>query len=142
MAPSLAPLSVDVDPYVQAYEAARRSAGGARVRDHLPPADHPDHARVLAELIRVDLEYAWAGGTPRSVADYLAEFPGLADHPRLVGELAFEEYRQRLECGEDPDPREYRDRYGADIGTWPPDDRLAPTAVVGIAVAGRSDAGP
>ena len=71
-------LPLEVDQYVQAYEAARRETGHARVRDHLPSVTDPGYARVLVELVRVDLEYAWTDGRPKRVADYMAEFPELA----------------------------------------------------------------
>jgi serine/threonine protein kinase/Tfp pilus assembly protein PilF len=128
-------LSADVDPFVQAYESARRETGRALIRDHLPPAAHPAYIRTLAELVRVDLEYAWGGGRPKRVADYLDEFPELAAHPQLLGEVAYEEYRQRLEWGDRPDPQEYLERYGAD-DRWSTDVRDAPTALVPIQPVG------
>ncbi len=133
MIQSSIPFPLDVDPYVQAYEAARRETGHARMRDHLPSATDPSHPQALAEMIRVDIEYGWADGRPKRVADYLAEFPELAGHARLIHELAFEEYRQRLECGEQPDPGEYRERYGVDPGKWMLDLGLCRPAKVEIA---------
>jgi serine/threonine protein kinase/tetratricopeptide (TPR) repeat protein len=134
-------LSADVDPFVQAYESARRVTGRAHIRDHLPPAAHPAYIRTLAELVRVDLEYAWNDGRPKRVADYLDEFPELAAHPRLLGEVAYEEYRQRLAGGDQPDPQEYLERYGADDDRWSSDARDAPTARVPITPPGTDSNG-
>lgn len=118
--PSLAapPPSVNVDPFVQAYEAARARNGRAFVGDHLPPGTHPDYVLILAELVRVDLEYGWADGHPRFLDKYLAEFPDLRHDSHLLTDVAFEEFRQRLEHDEQPTPQEYRRKYGIDTDAW------------------------
>src|SRR5207248_1376078 len=123
VAPTVASPAVDVDVFVRAYEMAWQSNGQAAVRDHLPPPGHPGYLRVLVELIRVDLEYNWSDGRRRRAADYLAQFPELTAWPDLVGEVAYEEYRQRLEAGELAEPEDYAARYGIDIHAW---DRLGP----------------
>src|SRR5256885_449574 len=55
---------------VEQFEAALAADPAADLARFLPPAGDPDHAAVLAELIRVDLEGSWSRGAGRRVADY------------------------------------------------------------------------
>jgi serine/threonine protein kinase/Flp pilus assembly protein TadD len=129
--------ALDLDAFVTEYEEARHRDGRADLRDHLPPAGHPDYLRILAELIRVEIEYAWGEGKRPQAADYLATFPELSNRPDLVGDLAYEEYRQRLEVGEVPELEDFQVRYGIDTSEWDHcgepaaevDDELTPQSV-------------
>lgn len=109
---------IDVDPFIQAYETARERNGRASVGDHLPPGTHPGYPIVLAELVRVDLEYSWAEDRPRTLEKYLVEFPDLRHDVALLTEVAFEEFRQRLEHGQQPNAVEYARLYGIDVSDW------------------------
>jgi serine/threonine protein kinase/Tfp pilus assembly protein PilF len=109
----------ELDSFVAAYEAAQ--AGGAPVdlKAFLPGPDHPLYADVLRELVRVDLEYGWARGRPRSLVDYHRDFPQLFRDAEDLRAVTFEEYRLRRQAGEDPDPEAYRQHFGVDVGDWP-----------------------
>ena len=116
---------LNVDPFVEAYESARERTGRAHVADHLPPGTHPDYMIVLAELVRVDIECRWADARPRPLSQYLAEFPDLRHDRALLRDVAFEDFRQRLEHGERPSAAEYATRYNIDTSDWieaEPDD--------------------
>jgi serine/threonine protein kinase/tetratricopeptide (TPR) repeat protein len=134
-----------VDRYVKAFEAAWTDAGRATVESFVPPADDPAHAAAVRELVRVDLEFGWDCGRPRNVDDYRQAFPGVFADPAALAAVAFEEYRQRREHGQDPDPVEYADRYGIDVSGWPPSLAASSaeagcerTRVVDVATNGRA----
>src|SRR5262245_15738420 len=102
----------ELDRRLEEFEAAQRRDGEADLARFLPPADHAEYASVLRELVRVDLEYGWTRGRPAPVEAYLARFPALAADAEGRRLIVFEEYRQRREAGETPDPAEYVQRYG------------------------------
>ncbi len=129
-----APLRFDAESFVRAYEEGRRKTGAARIRDHLPSTRHPDRVPILAELIRVELEYEWEAGRRPQLADYLAEYPELAHDPDALAGIAFEEYRQRIAGGEVLSAYTFAERYGVDPSAWdevvPPEpDPILATAV-------------
>src|SRR6476660_1288760 len=101
-----------IDGFVRAFEAAR--AGGDRrpLSAFLPPPHHQCYDRVVRELVRIDLEMGWDAGQPRSLDDYMREFPGAFAHASVVQEVAFEEFRQRRNHGERPSSQEYAQRFG------------------------------
>jgi hypothetical protein len=107
----------ELDQFVQEYEAAYARDGCAELARFLPPRGHALFAKVLRELIRVDLEYGWGRGRPNGLDWYLDRFPDLVDDPRGWREIVFEEFRLRLQYGatEPPDVASYRARYGDEI---------------------------
>jgi serine/threonine protein kinase/Tfp pilus assembly protein PilF len=113
------PAPVTLEECVAAFEAAVAQQGWAPLKEFVPSPAHPEYALVVRELARVEMELAWAKGRPRAVNDYRREFPEVFRDPQALGEIAFEEYRQRREHGQDPSRREYRRRYGIDTGDWP-----------------------
>jgi serine/threonine protein kinase/predicted Zn-dependent protease len=115
----MAPSWEDIDLFVEAYELSRRRAQGVEIAHHLPPPQHPHYLAVLRELVRVDLEYGWDTGRPRSLEGYLAEFPVLRQDVEGLRAIAFEEYRLRRGAGEDPSPEEYRQRFDVITADWP-----------------------
>jgi tetratricopeptide (TPR) repeat protein len=108
----------EIDAAVEAYEAAR-AGGDADLQDFLPPAEDPHFAAIAIELIRVDLEYAWAGEQRRLVEDYRELFPELFQARDRLAQVAYEEYRIRSAQGEAIDAREYERRLGIDTSHWP-----------------------
>src|SRR5437867_12869711 len=110
----------ELDEFVVAYEAAQERPGGAALADFLPPPAHRLYGPIVRELVRVDLEYGWRLGRPTPLDDYRQRFPDVFRDPDALEEIAFEEYRQRREAGENPTPAEYRQRYGVDAAGWPP----------------------
>jgi serine/threonine protein kinase/Tfp pilus assembly protein PilF len=109
----------ELDRFVAAYEAARAGDAPVDLRAFLPGLDHPLYGEVLRELVRVDLEYGWARGRPRSLEDYQRDFPQMFQDAEDLQAVTFEEYRLRRQAGEDPDPEAYRQRFGVDVGDWP-----------------------
>ena len=109
----------DVGAFVERYESARALDDSADLADFVPSADHPDHAEILCELIRVDLEHQWEGSRRRELEHYRELFPAPFEVPDLLHAMAYEEYRLRLQAGEGPTPVDYRDRFGIDGRDWP-----------------------
>ena len=70
---------------------------------------------MLAELIRIDLEYGWQHGRPKPLEDYLQEFPDLAKDSEFWPQIAFEEYRLRRQAGEKISPQEYGTRFDIEV---------------------------
>src|SRR5438270_48897 len=109
----------DADRHVKQFEEAWLRSGPAAVEAFVPPADDPIYAAAVRELIRVDLEYGWEYGQPRSVEDYRRSFPDVLGDPAALAAVAFEEYRQRREHGDNPAPVEYARKYCIDTSDWP-----------------------
>ena len=125
MAASVAsPLWLDVDNFIEAYESAQVQGGKVDLRNFLPPREHPGFLRIVQELFRVDLEYAWQRGERRFLEDYQPLCPELFADPHLVLELTYEEYRLRKQAGETPARREYEQRFGINASLWPQASRL------------------
>jgi len=103
---------------VEAFEVAISSGGKPDLADFAPKEQNPARASILAELIRVDLEYGWRSGRPIALEDYSRRFPE-AFTAATLPELTFEEYRLRRDAGQDALPGDYAIRYGVDTGHWP-----------------------
>ena len=112
------PLNVELDDFISAYELA---SGGESVdlAAYLPAVDHPLYCSVLRELVRIELERRWVAGRPRPLEEYRREFPQLAGDRETMSMIAFEEYRLRLQAGEDASPADYEQRFGVDVTKWP-----------------------
>jgi eukaryotic-like serine/threonine-protein kinase len=108
-----------VDAVIEAYESAQTRGGPVDLAQFVPEADHPERLAILCELVRVDLEYSWQNGRPNRLDHYHARFPDLFRDNKWVQAVAFEEFRQRRQAGEDPSALEYRRRYGAHTLDWP-----------------------
>ena len=108
----------ELDEYVAAFESAQAVGEEVDLANFLPPLGHPQYAKLLCELARIDLELSWRRGCPRKVEYYRDRFPGLADSDAL-SDLAFEEYRLRCQAGERPRPAEYNARLGITAAGWP-----------------------
>jgi serine/threonine protein kinase/Tfp pilus assembly protein PilF len=61
----------------------------------LPNRSDPHYLAVLTELVRADLEYHWAAGTPLRLEDYRRQFPELLADPTAVAVLRAVEHRLR-----------------------------------------------
>src|SRR5262249_22040957 len=119
MPETLNPQGMDLDDFIDAFEAAQARDGAAALPDFLPPPHHPLYSVVLRELVRVDLAYNWRRGRPLRLEHYRHSFPELFHHRDSLREIAFEEYRLRLQAGEDVSPAEYQQRYGVATDDWP-----------------------
>lgn len=87
----------ELDDFLEAYETAQAEQGTADLADFLPATDHPQYGAILRELVRVDMEYACRRGEPVALAEYVQRFPTLADDPRALEDIAFEEKRLRAQ---------------------------------------------
>src|SRR5213080_3882248 len=103
----------ELEQFISDFESAQVHHGPTDLAAFLPEADHPLYSAVLAELIRVDLEYGWQRGLPRSLADYQRRFPHIAEASTLWSQICFEEYRLRRQAGEPVSQTEYRHRFGS-----------------------------
>jgi serine/threonine protein kinase len=86
--------------FIDAYEEAQVRDGNADLADFLPDESHPLYAAVLRELVRVDLEYGWRHGTPRSPAEYQDLFPRLRADADGLRDIEFENQRLREQAYE------------------------------------------
>src|SRR5687768_14291940 len=65
----------------------------------------------MAAVLRVDRRERWAIGERVSAAEYLQEFPAVADDPELALEQVYGEFLLREELGEAPSLEEYQRDY-------------------------------
>ena len=107
---------LDLEERVEAFESEWKRAGLANPAEFLPPASHPSFRSILCELVRVDLELHWTRGQPKRIEDYVRDFPILREDRELLQQVAFEEYRQRLQAGEFVHAGEYAERFDVDAG--------------------------
>jgi serine/threonine protein kinase/lipoprotein NlpI len=111
--------SLELDNFIQAFEAARGRGDQADLAAFLPGRDHPLYQAVLRELVCIDLEYGWERGQPRRLEDYQPAFPELFHDKESLQQIAFEEYRLRRQAGQDATPVDYERRFGVDTAAWP-----------------------
>jgi serine/threonine protein kinase/tetratricopeptide (TPR) repeat protein len=108
----------ELDRWALEFERGWRD-GEAELDDFLPPDDHPHFDRILCELIRIDLEMRWSRGQRKTLVEYRKAHPRLGANKSLMQEVAYEEYRQRIQAGETVEIGDYRDRFGVDVSQWP-----------------------
>ena len=108
-----------VDDFVEAYEASRELGSEASLLDFLPHQDHKLYHQVASELIRVDMECSWNGGHSKRLANYQDLLPRVFDDKEVVQQVAFEEYRLRLQSGEKVTAEAYGQQYGIGTANWP-----------------------
>ena len=113
----------DLDSIVLAFESANLGEQSADLDDFLPDETHPQHASILRELIRLDMEFSWATRRTSSAGGFsiALSWSVFADRAALQ-EMAFEEYRLRLGSGERPTVAEYEAGYEIDCSDWPQAD--------------------
>src|SRR6516225_5237575 len=95
---------------VRRFENGWRQGPRPTIDDYLPSGD-PLHARVLIELVHIDLELRLKAGEAARVEEYLARYPELAgDRAVSLALIAAEhEFRRRRESGLTLD--EYLERF-------------------------------
>lgn len=115
-AASFSLLADAVGQFVDAWESAD---GPPQIDDHLQDVPHLRRL-VLVELIKVDLEFRWLhGGEPKRLAEYVSEYPELADAVPI--ELLYEEFHLRKQSGLNIQPEEYAEEFpqhAAAIRQW------------------------
>ncbi len=118
----------ELESAVRAFESANQGCQQADIDSFLPDESHPQYSSILRELIRLDLEFSWARGTPRRLADFETRYASVFDDPAAVQEIAFEEYRLRLGSGERPSIAEYESHFEIDCSDWPSAELLEDSA--------------
>jgi serine/threonine protein kinase len=99
-----------LENFVKAWES---TGSPPAIGDFATQPDKAVRRLALIELIKVDLEYrAQHDQTTRSVEDYLAEFPEIADDG-LPLDLIYEEFHLRRRGGEDVAAEDYCRRFPA-----------------------------
>jgi serine/threonine protein kinase/Flp pilus assembly protein TadD len=136
-------LSTDLEGRIAAFERAFARNSQTDPADFLPDWDHPQYRDVLVELLRVDIELRWARRIALPLENYLARFPLLQSDPSLLGQIAFEEFRQRRQSGEKVEPEEYRRHFGLSLEHWPAEgvinEELTHTCAVDCQPVSRQD---
>jgi eukaryotic-like serine/threonine-protein kinase len=108
---ALEQVSARVDSLIGAWESPERPP---TLSKFLPDQPLEFRRLVLTELIKVDLEYRWQQhGLPKTIEEYLAEFPELAEAGKLPCDLIYEEYLIRRRTAQPPDGAEYLRRFPA-----------------------------
>ena len=113
---------------VRRFEAAWVAGAPESVLACLPDEGDPSRLPTLEELVRIELEFAWArwaksrrvdkadgsrtAGAPPLLEKYLEEFPALDDSQRLT-RLLQQEYHHRLDAGIRSPLSEYCQRFPA-----------------------------
>lgn len=106
---ALEQVSARVDALIAAWESPQRPPV---LGEFLPAKPLEMRRLVLTELIKVDLEYRWQQhNLPKTIEEYLAEFPELADAGKVPCDLIYEEYHIRRQSAGPPDPEEYLKRF-------------------------------
>ena len=109
-----------IEATIEAFENAVASSNGDPValRDFLPPEASDQYLTLLTELIRVDMDLAYARGQRKTVEDYRRDYPSVFAKPEALERIAFEEYRLRQHAGEQVSPAEYGDRLDVATDHW------------------------
>ncbi len=108
-----------VDDFVEAYESSRELGNRTSLLEFLPHADHALYLQVASELIRVDMEHSWNEGQSKRLLNYQNILPDVFQEKKVVQEVAFEEYRLRLQAGEKVTAEAYGQQYGIETSHWP-----------------------
>jgi predicted ATPase len=84
----------DFEDVIRRFEDAWQGPARPDIAAYLP-AGATGHARLLTELVHVDLEYRLRAGEAARVEDYLARYPALADDSEAVLGLVTAEFELR-----------------------------------------------
>ncbi len=94
----------ELDDFVRAFELVYLRTGQAEIAEFLPARDHSLYATVLCELIRIDLEFGWERGRPKTLSEYLRAFPELEHDREGLRAIVFEENRLHRQAEERTSP--------------------------------------
>lgn len=106
------PQAEELDDFIRAYEAAWARGERVDLKAFLPEPGHPLYSKLLRELVRVDLEYGWDRGQPRS------SFPKLFSDRESLQAITLEEYRLPHLAGGKATPAEYERRFGRALARY------------------------
>ncbi len=87
---------------IDRFETTWQESGAARIEDFLPTPDTGDRDALLAELVKVDLEYRLRRRERPTAAEYLRRFPELAARAGEVEEWLREEESVHASRGRPP----------------------------------------
>jgi WD40 repeat protein len=96
---------------LERFEVAWQEQGEPRIEEFLPIDEAAGRTPLLAELIKIDLEYRWDRGGRPKVEEYLERFGELAASPSVVDDLISEEIHVRSHQGCAPTNAELRERF-------------------------------
>ena len=109
----------DLNHLVGEIERAWQDEGAANLAAFLPDPDHPHYHRIACELVRIDLEMRWTRGMAKPLEEYRRDLPHLFGDRAALQDVAYEEYRQRVQAGDAVEPAEYRKQFGVEVDAWP-----------------------
>src|SRR5204863_301652 len=89
---------VDREHFIDQFEEAWQSRGPVPIEKYLPPRNHPHYQSVLAEMIRVELEYRWKDGRPLPLEQYRDRFPDAFADEAIVQGIAYEAGQLQAVC--------------------------------------------
>jgi hypothetical protein len=110
---------LDLEIWAAAFEEAWQHQPGLALADFLPEREHPNYDEILCELICIDMELRWTHRCAKTLDDYCAEFPLLFADRAAFHQVAFEDYRQRVQAGEWVTPADYARWYGLNTAHLP-----------------------
>ncbi len=87
------------DATIEAFERAWHADAAPNIEDFVPPASDPSRRQVLAELVKLDLDYRWRRGERLDVENYLSRFAELGESRAAVLDLIEFESRVRRDHG-------------------------------------------
>ncbi|TXT33427.1 MAG: serine/threonine protein kinase, partial [Planctomycetota bacterium] len=96
---------------VERFELEWRSARKPDIAEFLSAESVDEPLVLLAELVKVDLEYRWASGGEACIESYLSRFPQLGAAENVPLEWLLEELHARSRCQQLPDLAELRQRF-------------------------------
>jgi hypothetical protein len=124
--------SAAFEDVIRRFEIAWQGPARPEIDGFLKPGG-PGYARLLIELVHVDLEYRLRAGEAVRVEDYLARYPALADDRGVMLDLVAAEYelRRRAEPGLALDEHlrrfpDYREDLVSHVARTTVDGRLPP----------------
>jgi eukaryotic-like serine/threonine-protein kinase len=120
----------ELDSFIARFESAHARSPIVNLSEFLPDSDHPIYGEVLRELTRIDLEYTWTAGRPKRLEDYARQFPDFFQNLENIRVVAFEEYRLRLQHGDQVTADEYQRRFDIDTCNWPTPPRRVNSSTV------------
>jgi serine/threonine protein kinase/Flp pilus assembly protein TadD len=121
----------ELDRFIARFEAAHSRGACPDIIEFLPTAHHALYRDVLRELVRIDLEYAFEAGEPKRLQDYASRFPDFFADQENIEAVAYEEYRLRMQHGEDVSPADYEQQFAVDSRNWPSSRRGNVSSAVG-----------
>jgi serine/threonine protein kinase len=113
-AATLSLVSSRLDGFARKWEA---EGSPPRLAEYIPNEPPAVRRIVLIELIKVDLDYRWAGGQLKRVEDYAAEFPELVGPAGVPCDLIVAEYEARRKHQTAPAVEDFAARFPAQAET-------------------------